>query len=65
MAALARPGIWKRDPFSLRIHGLDLTEAMASLRDRLDRDFACELFLQAELAFLAALIEKSSESDGK
>jgi hypothetical protein len=57
-----RPGIWRRGGLEGMVCGLDLGEAMTSLPP-CDREFARELFISAESAFVAALL-KREKSDG-
>jgi hypothetical protein len=44
---------------SATLAGLDLQEATASLPAGCDRDFACELLLIAETAYVAAAFKKA------
>lgn len=54
MAAVMRPGAWKRAGMSAALMGLDLSEAMASLPGGLDRNLARRLLIVAEAAYLPA-----------
>ena len=62
LAALDRPGVWRFAAFTGALIGLDLTEAMASLPDGLDRVRARALFVAAEIAFVRAFREASSSA---
>lgn len=51
---------------SAQITGLDLAEALASLPEQCDRDFARELFVIAEGSFMASMLERlDQEKTGK
>lgn len=54
LKTLDRPGVWRRAGLNGTITGLDLNEAMGSLPDAIDRDFARELMAVAEGAFCTA-----------
>lgn len=62
LAALARPGLWRRAGMGGEIVGLDLTEAMASLPAGLDREFCRRLFVIAETEFLRALPREDDQA---
>ena len=55
LAALDRPGVWRFAAFTGALIGLDLTEAMASLPQSIDRERARALFMAAEVAFVRAV----------
>jgi hypothetical protein len=58
---LDRHGVWKRAGLYGLITGLDLAEALASLPDGLDRDFARRLLIAAESGFVPAYVKKTAE----
>lgn len=64
LKAINRPGIWDFNAWSGALIGLRLNEAMASLPDGVDRDFACDLFVIAEIAFVRAAGEAADKRKG-
>jgi hypothetical protein len=54
LQAIERVGVWKRVGMSAVVAGLDMAEAMASLPDGADREFAMRLFVIAEAAYVGA-----------
>jgi len=64
--ALDRPGVWHRAGMGGQVSGLDIGEALASLSEYCDRDFARGLLIVAESHFLVAFAakQKGENPDG-
>jgi hypothetical protein len=58
--ALDRPGLWVRSGLDGIVTGLDMVQALASVAEALDTNFARRLFAVAEIAFVAAHLKSRS-----
>lgn len=64
-ALLDRPGIWLRAGMAGMVSGLAMGEALATLPDSLDRDFAIRLLGAAETGMVSRLSELHSAETGE
>lgn len=62
MRVLRRPGVWKHAGMSGALSGLDLAEALVSLPEECDREFARRLLIAGEAGFLTGDIERTKDA---
>lgn len=65
LAAIDRPGVWRFEPLSGTLLGLDTREAMDGLPDDLDRGLARALLLVAESEFVTAFRRRMASEKPK